>query len=103
MKEQTAGVVSELVNSLSEMDNVPDPNTMMPTLTAITNTIGSLLQARTEGTEQDLQYYDEAGSELDDLPENCKGISPIDLESGSVKFRYDTGAPVGDCEYIFFK
>ena len=37
-----------------------------------------------------------------DLPDVCRGISPIDMESGesSGKFRYDTGAPVGDCELI---
>ena len=45
--------------------------------------------------EKDEQLGDE------ETPENCHGISPIDLDSGSLKFRYDTGAPVGDCESCF--
>ena len=48
LKEMTASVVSDLVDSLGKME-VPDPNTMIPTITAITSTIGSLLQSQTGG------------------------------------------------------
>ena len=53
--------------------------------------------------EENLGNYKEKDELLGDeeTPENCHGISPIDLDSGSLKFRYDTGAPVGDCESCF--
>ena len=50
VKEMTTQIVGELVDSLEVMRNVPNPSSLLPTIKAVTNTIGALFDVRRKKT-----------------------------------------------------